>query len=507
MAPAYAVGVDVGTSGAKAVAVDLATGDVAAESTTEYPLSTPRPRWSEQEPADWVRGVCASLRDVAGAIDPAAVVGLGFTGQMHGLTLLDERGEPLRPAILWNDQRTEQQCAQIETAVGPARVRELTGNPVLTGFTAPKITWVREHEPEVHAKSRHALLPKDYVRYVLTGTMATDVADASGTSMLNVRERAWCEEMIDAAGAHRSWLPEVHESPAACAQVSAHGAAQCGLPAGLPVAAGAGDQAAQALGMGLVSEGAASVTVGTSGVVFAPCRDYRVDPDGRLHAFCHAVPGEWHLMGVMLSAGGSLQWRRDALGGDSYEALIDNAAATPLGAEGLIFLPYLTGERMPYADPHARGAFIGLTRRHDAAHLTRAVVEGVTFGLRDGLGLIEQLGVAMSDVRLSGGGTRHPWQRRVMADVFRRRLSLVNTTAGAAYGAAMLGATAGGAFDRIENVAAAWVRTTDAVEPDPKAADAYDEVYAIFHSLYATLAPTFHALSSWVDRSSGGSNG
>ncbi len=507
MAASFAIGVDVGTSGAKAVVVNVDTGDVAAEATTEYPLSTSRPRWSEQDPADWVRGVCTSLRDATSTIDPGAIVGLGFTGQMHGLTLLDERGEPLRPAILWNDQRTEQECAQIEAAVGSARVRELTGNPVLTGFTAPKIAWVRTHEPEVHAKSRHALLPKDYVRYVLTGAMATDVADASGTSMLQVRERAWCDEMIEASGAQRAWLPDVHESPTACAQVSNEGAAQCGLPAGLPVAAGAGDQAAQALGMGLVAEGAASVTVGTSGVVFAPCHDYRVDPDGRLHAFCHAVPGQWHLMGVMLSAGGSLQWRREALGGGSYTALLDAAATTPLGAEGLIFLPYLTGERMPYADPDARGAFIGLTRRHAAPHLTRAVVEGVTFGLRDGLGLIEQLGVAMNDVRLSGGGARHPWQRQIMANVFRRRLALVNTTAGAAYGAAILGAVAGGAFSCVEDVARAWVRTTDVVEPDPADADAYDALYAIFTTLYPTLAPTFRTLSSWVDGSVADANG
>ncbi|MCH7705365.1 MAG: xylulokinase, partial [Planctomycetes bacterium] len=376
----YFLGIDVGTTGCKAVLVD-STGNVAATATHEYPLSTPRPNWSEQDPEDWWAATVASIKDVLNECNVGAgsVVAVGLTGQMHGATLLDSTGGVLRPAILWNDQRTADECAEITRRVGAERVVQLTGNPVLTGFTAPKLMWVRRHEPEVFARIAAVLLPKDYVRFRLCGERHTDVSDASGTSMFDVADRRWSDEMIEAAGAKRSWLPEVSESPVVTAKISADAARLTGLSEGTPIVAGAGDQAAQAVGAGIVKDGDVCVTIGTSGVVFAAGDRYRVEPGGRLHAFCHAVPGKWHLMGVMLSAGGCLRWVRDTLGEpecsraksegrDPYDVLTEVAAGAPPGCEGLLFLPYLTGERTPHDDPNARGVFFGLTLRHTKAH-------------------------------------------------------------------------------------------------------------------------------------------
>jgi len=411
----YLLGLDVSTTGAKALIIDEA-GNVAASVTTEYTLSTPRPLWSEQAPGDWWIGAYNSIQ---AALNKAGltgndIAGVGLTGQMHGLVMLDKAGQVLRPAILWNDQRTGAQCAEITDKVGGLdKLVELTGNAVLPGFTAPKIVWVRQNEPQVYDKTDHILLPKDYVRYRLTGEYATEVSDASGTSLLDVAQRRWSGPMLKALDIPPDWLPRCTESHEVSGKISASVAQITGLRPGTPVAGGGGDQAAQAVGSGIVSAGVISVTSGTSGVVFAHSDQFAVEAQGRLHAFCHAVPGKWHLMGVMLSAGGSLRWLRDSLGEperataallgeDVYDLLTREASHAPLGSEGLVFLPYLTGERTPYPDPQARGAFVGLTVRHTKSHLIRAVLEGVSFGLRDSLELVRGLGVPIQQVRASG---------------------------------------------------------------------------------------------------------
>ncbi len=497
------LGLDVGTSGAKALLIG-ADGGLVAEATREYPLSTPRPLWSEQDPRDWWSGTLAAVRAVFEEVPDARerLAGIGLTGQMHGLVLLDARGEVLRPAILWNDQRTGAECEAITARVGRERLLELTGNPVLPGFTAPKIEWVRRHEPEVLARAAHVLLPKDYVRYRLTGELHTDVADASGTSLFDVGRRAWSEEMLAALEVPRAWMPEVHESPSVCARTLA-GAAGPPPPRG-PAGAGAGDQAAQGVGAGILEEGVASATFGTSGVVFAASDAYRVDPLGRLHAFCHAAPGKWHLMGCVLSAGGSLRWFRDALceaeveraaraGVDPYEALVAAAAGTPPGAEGLLFLPYLTGERTPHPDPLARGAFVGLTVRHGHAHLSRAVLEGITYAMRDSLELMRELGISPSEVRASGGGARSPFWRQLMADVFGAPIVSSTVDHGAAHGAALLAAVGVGAFASVEEAAREGIRWGDRLEPDAATGAALEPAYVRYRALYPALREAFRA--------------
>jgi xylulokinase len=373
------IGLDVGTTSVKGVAIDP-TGSLIHVAERGYPLSTPRPGWSEQDPDDWWR----AARDVLDECEADRALGIGLAGQMHGLVALDEHERPLRPAILWNDGRTQEQCDEIEDRVGARHLIELTGNRALAGFTAPKLLWLREHEPDVHARIRSILLPKDYVRLRLCEEHAIDVADASGTLLFDVAHRRWSEELLATLQIDPAWLPRVHESAEVAGET--HG--------GVPVAAGAGDQAAGALGVGVVGEGGpASVVLGTSGVVFAALDAYAADPQGRVHAFCHAVPGGWHVMGVMLSAAGSLRWLRDAIGdGVGYDELLAQAGGWEPGVEGLLFAPYLAGERTPHADPDARGAFVGLGLRHDRGALARAVLEGVAFGLRDSLDLVTQLG-------------------------------------------------------------------------------------------------------------------
>jgi len=524
------LGIDVGTTGSKALLIDAA-GDVVASATHEYPLFTPRPLWSEQNPEDWWQATIASVRDVLEAAAAAAagtaagsalkcsggapsdsaraigarVAAVGLTGQMHGLTLLDGQGRVLRPAILWNDQRTRAQCDEITRRLGAERVLQLTGNPVLTGFTAPKLLWVQQHEPHDFARIAAVLLPKDYVRYRLTGERFSDVSDASGTSLLDVANRRWSVEMLEAVGVQRAWLPEVTESPEPSTRISQRWAQFTGLPAGTPVVAGAGDQAAQAVGTGIVAEGVVSATIGTSGVVFAASDSYRVEPAGRLHAFCHAVPGMWHLMGVMLSAGGSLRWYRDALGEpersqaatagrDAYDLLLEAAASVPAGCEGLIFLPYLTGERTPHNDPHARGAFVGLTLRHGKGHLTRAILEGVAFGLRDSLELMRGLGLEIEELRASGGGARSPLWGQILADVFGCAVKTVNVTEGAAYGAALLAGVGAGVFENVGAACRTAVRVTDEVRPG-RDAEVYTAVYPRYRALYPALRPSFRGES------------
>jgi xylulokinase len=460
------VGLDVGTSGVKALAVSAA-GEIVGRAEHGYPLSTPRPGWAEQDPDDWVRATERALADLGCPVQTAAGGAVGFSGQMHGLVCLDERGNVLRPAILWNDGRTGAQCAEIERRVGVERLLELTGNRALAGFTAPKLLWLREHEPDVYARIRYILLPKDYVRYRLTGERLIDVADASGTLLFDVANRRWSDEVLEALELPREWLPPVGESTEV---------------------AGAGDQAAGALGVGVDRPGPLSVVLGTSGVVFAALPAYRHDPAGRLHAFCHAVPGTWHAMGVMLSAAGSLQWLANALG-VPVDVLVAEAAAWEPGVEGLLFQPYLAGERTPHPDPDARGAFVGLTLRHDRGALARAVLEGVAYGLRDSLDLLRELGVAAEVGRVSGGGGRSELWLRIVASALDLPLERTAVDEGAAFGAALLGGVAGGVFADAHAAVEACVSTHGRVEPDAAWRDAYAEGHRRYAALYPALSP------------------
>ena len=492
----YLMGLDISTTGAKALIIDAA-GAVTASANTPQPISQPKPLWSEQNAADWWAGMRRSIRQALddANLDGGDISAIGLTGQMHGLTLLDSSGEPLRPAILWNDQRTQAQCDYMIAQIGAERLIELTGNPAVTGFTAPKVLWVRDNEPEVYARAAQILLPKDYIRYKMTDAYATDLAGAAGTSLLNVAQRAWSQEVLDALDIPLGWLPPVHEGTEVTSVISEAGAAATGLRAGTPVVGGGGDQAAGAIGMGCVSPRTIGVTVGTSGVVFAPLADYAYEPQGRLHAFCHAAPGAWHLMGVMLSAAGSLQWHRDSLAPNlSFDALLDEAADIPAGCEGLFFLPYLTGERTPHPDPLARGAFIGLTSRHSRGHLTRAVLEGVAFGLKDSFTLIAKAGLPDEyEVRVSGGGAKSPVWQQIIADVLGADLVNINTTEGGAFGAAILASVAAGAYSHVEDACAAMIQPgeTASVGAD---VDVYAQRYAVYQSLYPALKDTFAAL-------------
>jgi xylulokinase len=468
------VGLDVGTTGVKALALSP-EGDVLARAEESYELSTPHPGWAEQDPEDWWRAAERALDALGG--EPAAI---GLSGQMHGLVVLDDRDRVLRPAILWNDQRTEAECVEIEERVGLARLIQLTGNRALTGFTAPKLLWLRRHEPTTYAQVAHVLLPKDYVRLRLTGEQAIDVADASGTLLFDVARRRWSQEMLEALELDPAWLPRALESP----EVSGETAA------GIPVAAGSGDQAAAALGVGVDRPGPVSVVLGTSGVVFAALPAFAADPQARVHAFCHAVPGGWHAMGVMLSAGGSLRWLRDVLGArGGYDELTAAAEEWPAGSEGLTFLPYLSGERTPHADPHARAAFAGLTLRHDRGALVRAVLEGVAYGLRDSLELLRELGVDPRDGRVSGGGARSELWLRILASVLGLPIRRTTADEGSAYGAALLGGVAAGVFRDVHEAVATCVRLLDPVDPDPQWLDAYEHGYRRFQLLYPALRP------------------
>jgi xylulokinase len=468
------VGLDVGTTGVKALALSPA-GDVLARAEENYELSTPRPGWAEQNPEDWWRAAERALARLGG--HPTAI---GLSGQMHGLVVLDGDERVLRPAILWNDQRTGAECAEIEERVGLARLIELTGNRALTGFTAPKLLWLRRHEPDTYARIAHVLLPKDYVRLRLTGEHAIDVADASGTLLFDVAGRRWSSEMLDALELDATWLPRTLESP----EVSGTTAA------GVPVAAGAGDQAAAALGVGVDRPGPVSVVLGTSGVVFAALPAFAADREARVHSFCHAVPGGWHAMGVMLSAAGSLRWLRDTVAsGREYDELIAAAENWSPGTEGLMFLPYLTGERTPHADPDARAAFTGLSVRHDLGALVRAVLEGVAYGLRDSLELLRELGVDPEAGHVSGGGARSEHWLRILASVLGLPIRRTATDEGSAYGAALLGGVAAGVFRDVHEAVASCVRLVDAVEPDPEWTAAYERGYRRFKLLYPALRP------------------
>jgi xylulokinase len=490
---AHVLGIDVSTTATKAVLVDE-TGNVRGVGTSEYGFDVPYPLWSEQDPQLWWDGAVHAIRAVlaTAAVPGEDVVAIGLTGQMHGLVLLDDRDEVLRPAILWNDQRTAAECDAIRETIGRERLIAVTGNDALTGFTAPKIVWVRDHEPEIWRRVAHILLPKDLVRLRLTGDHATDKADGSGTILFDLAARDWSPEVVDKLGIDRRWLPGTFEGPAVTGVVTAAAAEATGLRPGTPVVAGGGDQAANAVGLGAVEPGTPALSLGTSGVVFAPTDRPIIEPGGRVHAFCHAAPGRWHLMSVMLSAAGSLRWFRDTLApGVSYGDLTDAAGDVRAGSDGLWFLPYLSGERSPHPDPLARGAFVGLTIGHERRHLTRAVLEGVAYGLRDGLDLMIDAGMPVpTRIRASGGGTASRVWRQILADVLEAEIATVATTEGAAYGAGVLAAVGAGWHASVVAATTAWVETTVVATPGPDAA-VYRERHAGYQALYSALTPTF----------------
>src|SRR5215212_1980421 len=492
------LGIDVSTTGAKALLIDD-EGRVLSSATTSLALSTPHPLWSEQEPEDWWTATKSSILQALATADASgeSVAAIGLTGQMHGLVLLDDRGHVLRPAILWNDQRCGVECDEIRACVNREQLVQITGNDALTGFTAPKILWVETHEPEIYSRIRHILLPKDYIRYKLTGALAMDKADGSGTMLFDLRKRTWSPELLNALNIPAEWLPATFEGHETTSEVSAEAAASTGLRRGTPVVAGGGDQAAQAIGVGVVRPGTMAVTLGTSGVVFAATESALIEPEGRLHAFCHAVAGRWHLMGVMLSAAGSLQWYRDKLACNrSFADLVEEAAGVPAGSEGLIFLPYLSGERTPHPDPLARGAWIGLTMRHGQAHLTRSILEGVAFGIKDMFCLMRDAGLgSIDEVRVSGGGAKSLLWRQVLADTLDAELVGVTTTEGAAFGAALLAGVGANVWPNVDTACAQTISTRDHVTPNKEATEVYKSLYEQYQNLYPILKPTFHALA------------
>ncbi len=499
------LGIDVGTSGVKAVVIDR-EGRTLGQATVGYEVSQPEPLWAEQNPEDWWEAACAAIRLALARSDRRGedIAGVGLTGQMHSLVLLDEAGHVIRPAILWSDQRTEEECAEIHERVGFERTIEWVANPALTNFTATKLLWVKKHEPEHYARIRRALLPKDFIRYRLTGELATDVSDASGTLWFDVKRRAWSEPMLDALGVPRDWLPKVYESPEVSGRVSEWAAARTGLLPGTPVAAGAGDQAAGAVGNGIVRKGVVSSTIGTSGVVFAHADEIVRDEKGRLHTFCHAVPGKWHVMAVTQSAGGSLQWFRNQFadaeravaaqtGRDVYDLLSDEARRVAAGSEGLVFLPYLMGERTPHLDPQAKGVFFGITPRHTRAHFVRAILEGVAFSLRDGLALMRDLRLTVEEIRVSGGGAKSEVWREIQAGVFGQSVAVIEANEGPAFGAAILASVAAGFFDDVVTAVDAWVRVESITHPVANDAAAYERGYSLYRALYPAVRDLYRA--------------
>lgn len=495
----YFLGIDTSTTSSKALLID-SHGGVVAVASSPHTLQTPKPLWSEQDPLEWWDAVSASIRLVLekAGIGGERIAAVGLTGQMHGLVLLDGSGNVLRPAILWNDQRTQSQCDEIHRRIGRERFIQITGNVALTGFTAPKILWVQENEPEVYAKAKHVLLPKDFIRLKLTGEYAMDKADGAGTVLFDLNLRDWSADVLEALQIDRSWMPRTFEGTEFTGRITEEAASATGLKAGTPVAAGGGDQAAQAVGVGAVEPGIVGLTVGTSGVIFATTPSALVEPEGRLHAFCHAVPGLWHFMGVMLSAAGSLQWYRDTLAPNmSFEDLVKEAESASAGCEGLLFLPYLSGERTPYPDPLARGSFIGLTLRHSRAHMTRAVLEGVAFGLKDSFTLIQNAGLGgITQVRASGGGTKGALWRQILASVLEAELVTVNTSEGAAFGAALLAGVGSGAWVDVPAACRETIRITGQTLPVEEDAEVYRKVHPLYRELYPALKSSFAKLSN-----------
>ena len=479
-------------------------GRVTASGTDEHqPFASPEPGWAEQDPGDWWRacGIAVKKALQKSGVRGEEIACVGFSGQMHGAVLLDAAGEVVRPALIWCDQRTEKQSRELTEKFGTDRLIQLTCNPPLTNFTLTKLLWVRENEPEVWSRVRHIMLPKDYVRFQLTGEHAIDQADASGTLLLDVAKRAWSSEVLSGTSIEKDFLPALYESPEICGKLNAHGAAATGLKIGTPVVAGAGDQAAGAVGMGIVRAGVVSATIGTSGVVFAATDRPALDPRGRLHTFCHAIPGRWHVMGVTQAAGLSLRWFRDTFGiasgpasaasgrttRDPYEVLSEEAAAAPPGAEGLLWAPYLMGERTPHLDPNARGALVGIASSHRRAHILRAILEGVAFSLKDSFSIFDEMKVPVTTIRLGGGGARSELWRQVQADVYAHEVELVEAEEGAAYGAAILAAVGARHFASVDEACDSVIRVASRVAPNRVSSVLLQKNYATFRRLYPAL--------------------
>ncbi len=502
------LGMDVGTTGVKVLLVN-GQGNVLGQETSEYPLLQPQPLWAEQNPADWWSAAITALNKVSHRHPlKGRLVAIGLTGQMHGSVFLDRKGEVIRPAILWCDQRTGDQVRKIEETVGKERLNQITGNPVFTGFTAPKILWLRQNEPDAYQKIAKILLPKDYLRFKLTGEFASDVTDNSGTSMFDVSQRRWSLEILEALRIKQEWLAPVFESSEVVGKVERTAASLTGVPEGTPVVAGAGDQAASGVGNGVVSPGIISSTIGTSGVIFAFSEKVLKDPAGRIHFMCHAVPGKWHLMGVCLSSGGSLRWFRDNFcqeeivqakreGRDPYEIIAEEAKGVPPGCEGLIFLPYLTGERTPHADPLARAVFFGATSRHTKKHFLRAVMEGVVFGLRDSIEAMKRLGLEIEEVRASGGGARSDLWCQIQADIFHQTIFRTENPDTTSLGAAILAACGVGYFKTVPEACRVMVKIREKFLPDPKNSQVYDCIYQVFGNLYPILKPSFDRIAKF----------
>lgn len=505
------LGIDIGTSGTKTLAMHE-DGRILGSATVEYPLSNPKPGWSEQDPADWWAASAKSVKQVlkSAKLKAADVSGIGLSGQMHGSVFLDKKGDVIRPALLWNDQRTVAECEEIESrAGGRRRLIKMVANPALTGFTAPKILWLRNNEPRHYDKTVQVLLPKDYVRFRMTGDFATEVSDASGTLLLDVVKRKWSGPLLSKLEIDSDLLPQMHESEDVTGVLTEDAAAAMGLKAGTPVVGGGGDQAASAIGNGIVRKGIVSATMGTSGVVFAHSDEVQVDPEGRLHTFCHAVRGKWHVMGCVLSAGGSLQWFRNQLCEseqaaakkqkvDPYELITAAAADTPAGAEGLFFLPYLTGERTPHADPHARASWIGLSLRHGKGHMARAVMEGATYAMRDSLEIAKQMDIPVKEVRLSGGGARSGFWRQMQADIYGQTVVTINAEEGPAYGVALLAAAGTGAYKDVVEACNATISVVTRTKPKAPAKKTYNAAYPVYQQLYRSLKDDFAEIQKLV---------
>jgi xylulokinase len=491
----YFIGIDVSTTASKAIVVDP-SGNVLASQSHPHSLSTPKPLWSEQDPQEWWDASAASLREVLKQVSPDDIAAIGLTGQMHGLTPLGRDGQPLRPALLWNDQRSGAQCAEITERIGAQRLYQLIGSILLPGFTAPKLLWLKQNEPDIYNQIAHILLPKDYVRYRLSGAFVADVADGSGFGLMDMAARAWSDELIAAYGFSRAILPELCESPDVCAHVSEAGAAATGLRVGTPIVGGAGDQPAAAIGMGVVEEGMASLAIGTSGVAHAIAHRYSPEPNGRLHTFVGPMPGTWFHMGVMLSAAGGLRWVHDEfMRGVSYDDINRMAESVPRGSLGLLFAPYLTGERNPHPDPYARGAFVGFTLRHGLPHMVRATMEGIAYGMRDQLELLRALGVNPAEAVVTGGATNSAVWRQLTTDIMGIPLYTINTTEGSAFGAAILAAVGARAFADVPAACKQMVRRVETTQPDSTGAAEYERLYPAFRGLYAALKDTYHALA------------
>jgi xylulokinase len=494
------IGIDVGTSGTRALLVDAAGKVLGSTVRDHMPFHSPQPGWAEQDPEDWWEAAVHAIPALLQATSTAAeeITAVGLSGQMHGAVLLDAADRVLRPALIWCDQRSAAEAGWLTEQLGAERLIQLTSNPALTNFTLTKLLWVRNHEPEVWQNFHSFLLPKDYVRFRLTGEKAMDVADASGTLLLDVAHRRWSAEMLSAVNMPETILPKLYECQEIAGLLTAEAAALTGLRAGIPVVAGAGDQAAGALGMGIVRPGDVSATIGTSGVVFAATNRPFLDPQGRLHTFCHAVPGRWHIMGVTQAAGLSLRWFRDtftaASDGDAYTSLTDSAASVPPGAEGLLWAPYLMGERTPHLDPEARGALVGLTASHRSAHIVRAIMEGVAFSLKDTLSIFADLGVPVRAIRLGGGGARSPLWRQIQADVYAQPVERVAAEEGAAYGAALLAGVGVGAWPSADAACDAVIQVADRITPQPAESAKLQDIYVLYRSLYPSLQSVFHQL-------------